>query len=167
MQQFLEDHSARLYRFALRLTGDAHTAEDLTQESLLRAWRRRDQLRNDGAARVWLFRIAVNVWKDEQRRPANRRTSELMDTESKEASPEQKTIAREDLQQALDAMDSLPEQQRMVLFLSVIEGLAHAEIADVLESSPSSVKVSLSKARRTMRMRLQDLCPNEPMAKQQ
>src|SRR3989304_8552329 len=60
----LEEHVPRVYRFALRLTGNRHEAEDLTQETFLRAWRHRRRLRDRSAARVWLFAIAANLWRD-------------------------------------------------------------------------------------------------------
>src|SRR5712692_4928022 len=68
VKNLLEEYVPRVYRFALRLTNDPHAAEDLTQETLLRAWRRRGLLRDPRAARVWLFRITANLWRDQLRR---------------------------------------------------------------------------------------------------
>ena len=68
----LEPHLPHVYRFALRLAGDPHLAEDLTQETYLRAWRGRRQLRSAQSARVWLFRISVNLWRDQLRRGQSR-----------------------------------------------------------------------------------------------
>ena len=55
----LEDWAPRVFRFALRLTGDPHVAEDVTQETFLRAWPGRARLRDERLMRVWLFRIAL------------------------------------------------------------------------------------------------------------
>ena len=68
MRGHLEEHVNRLYHFCLRLARDHHVAEDLTQESLLRAWRRRSGLRDPNATKVWLFKIATNLWRDRLRR---------------------------------------------------------------------------------------------------
>ena len=68
MSDRLEAWVPRVYRFALRLCNDPDAAADLTQETFLRAWRRRDRLRDERAARVWLFRIAANLWRDQLRR---------------------------------------------------------------------------------------------------
>src|SRR5262245_27283653 len=64
----LVDWAPRVFRFALRLTGDPHAAEDLTQETFLRAWPARGRLRDDRLMRVWLFRITANIWRDRLRR---------------------------------------------------------------------------------------------------
>src|SRR5205823_15077281 len=64
----LEAWVPRVYRFALRLSNDPDAADDLTQETFLRAWRQRDRLRDQRAARVWLFRITANLWRDHLRR---------------------------------------------------------------------------------------------------
>ena len=68
MSERLEEHLPGVYRFALRLTGNPHAAEDLTQEAFLRAWRQARQLRVPQAARAWLLRITMNVWRDQLRR---------------------------------------------------------------------------------------------------
>src|SRR5437762_12136646 len=64
----LADHVPHVYRLALRLTQDVHRAEDLTQETFLRAWRQCRQLKEIKAVRSWLFRIAVNLMNDQFRR---------------------------------------------------------------------------------------------------
>ena len=64
----LEEHVEAVYRYALRLTGRPDLAEDLTQETLLRGWRNRNKLREPRAARLWLLRIATNVWTDHLRK---------------------------------------------------------------------------------------------------
>ena len=65
-------HAAELYRFALRAVGDAATAQDIVQETFLRAWRSRTTLRERSTARPWLYRIATNACLDTiaRRRPA-------------------------------------------------------------------------------------------------
>src|SRR5690348_5337242 len=68
VSDILEEWVPRVYRFALRLSNDLHTAEDLAQETFLRAWRHRERLRDKRAARVWLFRITANIWRDQLRR---------------------------------------------------------------------------------------------------
>src|SRR5712692_6946834 len=68
VKNLLEEYVPRVYRFALRLTNNPHAAEDLTQETMLRAWRGRWLLRNPQTFRVWLFRITANLWRDQLRR---------------------------------------------------------------------------------------------------
>lgn len=163
MRGLLEEHVPRVYRFALRLTGDPHQAEDLTQETFLRAWRGRKRLRDPDALRLWLFKIAVNLWRDRVRRA--RRAPQPADSPidgqaSPSASPVQQALQREEVARALTALDSLPPRQREVLYLNAREALSIAQIADVLGVSHEAVKSSLSLARKRMRRQLGDLCPN-------
>jgi RNA polymerase sigma-70 factor (ECF subfamily) len=159
----LEEWLPRVYRFALRLSNDPHAAEDLTQETFLRAWRQRGRLRDERATRVWLFRIVVNLWRDQLRRgrlPLTR-AGPLEGTEPSPArSPEQVVAEQEDLRRALDALADLPPRQREVLYLSACEGLTTAEVADVLGISAEAVKSNLSLARKKMRQQLCDLFPD-------
>ncbi|MBC8875092.1 MAG: RNA polymerase sigma factor [Planctomycetes bacterium] len=163
MRTLLEEHVPRVWRFALRLTGDRDQAEDLTQETLLRAWRHRRRLRDPNKTRVWLFKIATNLWRDQARRArrhSEETTSSADELPSSNMPPEQHVIDREDVQRTLDAMDGLPPRQREVLYLHACEGLCLAEIADVLDISSDAVKASLSLARKRMRRQLDDLCPD-------
>jgi len=157
----LEQHVPHVYRFALRLTGDWHQAEEITQETFLRACRHHRRLREPKAARVWLLRIAVNLWRDQVRREKRRpeQVSSSMDEQySPGTPPEREVTDKEDVQRALEAMDLLPSRQREVLYLHACQQLSLAEIAEVLEISPEAVKASLSLARKKMRQRLSDVC---------
>jgi RNA polymerase sigma-70 factor (ECF subfamily) len=159
----LDEWVPRVYRFALRLCGDAHAAEDVAQEALVRAWRRRGRLRNERAARVWVFRIALNVWRDRLRRGALPvgRAGPLEGTETIVGpSAERLAEMREDLARALAALDGLPPRQREVLYLSAVEGLSASEVADVLGISSVAAKANLSLARQKMREQLPDVFPS-------
>ncbi len=160
MRHSLETFVPHVYRFALRLTGDAHEAEDLAQEVMLRAWRRIRQLRDPRAARVWLLRITANRWKDElrrRRRDPSPRPLEEHQAEDVTASPSLHVVHKEQLQKALRALDALPERQREVLYLHVCEGLALEEIATVLDIGYGAAKASLSVGRKRLRSQLGDL----------
>jgi len=160
VRTLLTQYAARVYHFALRLTKDRHQAEDLTQETLLRAWRHRRRLRDPSAARVWLFQIAANLWRDRLRREKRRPKpvdAPMDDYRSPAALPERELIDREDLQRALAAMDSLPARQREVLYLHTCEELSLEEIARILQITPDAVKASLSLARKRIRRQLKDV----------
>src|SRR5262245_45356360 len=159
----LEDWAPRVYRFALRLTADAHAAEDLTQETFLRAWPARGRLRDERALRVWLFRIAANLWRDRLRRDRSpiAQAAPLADGElGRQPSPERLAAARDELRRTLEALNALPPRQREVLYLSACEELSSAEIAEVLAMSRGAVKANLSLARKTMREVLGDASPS-------
>ncbi len=153
MRQLLEQFVPGVYRFSLRLTrGDTHAAEELTQETMLRAWRHRRRLADGRAARPWLFKITINVWRDELRRFKTRREGHLkLAAHGAAVPPEEIALQREQLAGALQALDGLPSRQRQVLYLSACEELTIAQIGGVLGVSPGAVKASLSLARQRIR----------------
>jgi RNA polymerase sigma-70 factor, ECF subfamily len=153
----LEEHLGTVYRYALRLTGKTDSAEDLAQESLLRAWRSRAKLRDERVARVWLLRIATNLWTDELRRGECR--PRILESEPPCTRPTPGIVAneKENVMRALAAMDQLPQRQRQVLYLISCEGLSQNEVSEVLGIGLPAVKASLSLARKEMRLRLKDV----------
>ncbi len=157
VSKLLENWAPRVYRFALRLCDDPHAAEDLTQETLLRAWRHRARLREARAGRVWLFRITANLWRDRLRRGRCRvdQAGPLADDQpSRSPAPEQVASEREELRRVLEALGELPPRQREVLYLSACEDLSTVEISEVLGIRADAVKASLWLARKNLRERL-------------
>jgi RNA polymerase sigma-70 factor (ECF subfamily) len=136
-------HTRGLLRFARRLTGDFHTAEDVVQESLLKAWRSFDQFQPETNARAWLFRIVVNCWYGWARK------TKLL------VMPSPKTM--ESAHEALEisqALDQLPAEQRAVIVLAVVEGFTCRETAEILGIPIGTVMSRLSRARQAMREKL-------------
>jgi RNA polymerase sigma-70 factor (ECF subfamily) len=131
-----------LLRFARRLTGDMPSAEDLAQETLLKAWRGFHQFRDGTNARAWIYRILVNTFHEQGRKiPAAPLTSAA-------SSP---AIDRLEMAQALDA---LPEEHRTVLLLAVVEGFTCREVAEILSVPLGTVMSRLSRARQSLREKL-------------
>lgn len=150
----------RVYRFALRLTGSRQDAEDLTQETFLHAWRRRRDLRDPDAARVWLFTIARNLWTDWLRRKRRRPASIeplVDDHQSAAVAADRELIVREDLRRVMEAMDALPARQREVMHLRACEELSLSEIAAVLGISIEAVKASLCEGRKRLRRQFREI----------
>ncbi len=163
MEESPENHLEGLYRFALRLTGDRNSADDLTQEAFLRAWRHRKRLRAPRAMRIWLFRIARNLWMDQLRRARVRGREERLSPESA-GPPDGRRVegnpgAEEEVRLVIRAMDTLPPRQRQVLYLSAFEGLSGGEIAGVLEIGEGAVRTSLCLARKALREKLDRVHP--------
>jgi RNA polymerase sigma-70 factor, ECF subfamily len=153
----LEEHLGTVYRYALRLTGKNELAEDLAQETMLRAWRSHTKLRDSSVARVWLLRIATNLWTDELRK--GRFRPRALDSEPRctKPTPGVAAHAKENVTLAMAAMDELPQRQRQVLYLITCEGLSQNEASEVLGIEVAAVKASLSLARKEMRRQLSDL----------
>ncbi len=156
---FLDGLADPLYRFLLRMTRDRDLAADLTQEALLRAWRKRRSLKNEEARRAWLFRIATNLYGDHCRRTRRIELSELGQQVDRTLLPEQAAVDRELHDQVAAALDELPDRQREVMHLRVIEQLSPAEIADILGIDAGAVRSSLAAARKRLRVQLRHLWP--------
>jgi RNA polymerase sigma-70 factor (ECF subfamily) len=153
----IEEHLGTVYRYALRLAGRPDIAEDLTQETMLRGWRNRRKLRDPRVARVWLLRIATNLWTDHLRRTKFRPRTLDSEPPCPRPSPVIASDDRENIRLALAAMDELPPRQRQVLYLITCEEMTNSEVATVLNITEASVKANLSLARQEMRRRLKSL----------
>jgi RNA polymerase sigma-70 factor, ECF subfamily len=155
------------YRHALevhcyRMLGSAHDAEDLAQETLLRAWRALDRFEPRAQFQTWLYRIATNACLDElarrPRRPAP--VDPFPDQPSDEpASPTYDPVARYAIREGMElallrAIQELPGRQRAVLILRDVLGWTASEVAELLESTVASVNSALQRARGTIEQHL-------------
>ena len=157
-------HLDTLYRAALRFTNDPSRAEDLVQDTMLRAFRAWKSYRPGSNARAWLLTILRNTFINDYRRA--RREPVAMDLDvaeslalpesARDMDPEGEFFARIVDQKVLDAVDSLPPDFREVLVLSDMEGLAYADIAAMLEIPVGTVKSRLFRARRQLQRVLYD-----------
>lgn len=141
----------RIYALCLRLSADAATADELTQDVFVRAWEKLRSFRGESAFPTWLHRLAVNVVLTEQRSSGRRERrvfghSELenLDAPSRGASPGM----RMDLEQAIAA---LPAGARAVFVLHDVEGYQHDEIALMSGLAEGTSKAQLFRARRLLR----------------
>jgi RNA polymerase sigma-70 factor (ECF subfamily) len=152
----LPDHLLRVYRFAFHLCGDQHLAEDLAQETMLRAVRSGNGLRDHRAIRVWLLRIVENLWIDWCRTQGRRQCEMIPESEIVQEMPGPLELVSQAEQVGLTiaAMRTLPERQRSVLHLIACEELTVSETAEVLQITPEAVRSSLSLARCRMRLML-------------
>lgn len=156
MHDGLAEHVPHVYRWALRLTRDRHRAEDLAQETFLRAYQRSDQLKNTQAVRVWLLRIAFNLMRDDFRSSKSRPVMIPLSNEPRgtEMTPDLAAESKEEVTLALELLDSLPPQQRSVLYLSSVEELTLDQICEILKINKNTAKANLSIARKRMREEL-------------
>jgi RNA polymerase sigma-70 factor (ECF subfamily) len=161
-EQVVEEHSARVYRLAYRLSGNPHDAEDLTQETFIRVFRSLAQF-TPGTFEGWLHRITTNLFLDMVRRRQKIRFDALPeDTErlpGRAASPEQvyeDTTLDPQIQAALDA---LPPDFRVAVVLCDIEGLTYEEIAATLGIKLGTVRSRIHRGRVQLREALAHLDP--------
>jgi RNA polymerase sigma-70 factor (ECF subfamily) len=163
--EIVQEHSARVYRLAYRLTGNVHDAEDLTHDVFLRVFRSLHSY-TPGTFEGWLHRITTNVFLDKMRRKQRIRFDALSDEAaarlpSRSASPEQvydRTHFDDDVQRALDA---LPPSFRAAVVLADIEGLTYEEIADVLDIKLGTVRSRIHRGRALLRTALAHRAPKQ------
>ncbi len=160
-----------LYRTALRMTRSEAEAEDLVQETYIRAFRFRHQFTPGTNLKAWLFRILTNTFINQYRRKAARpQTTELDDVEesilyrhmrdvspgSASPNPEAELIDNTLSSEVKDALEALPEKFRTTLLLDV-EGFSYKEIAEVLDIPIGTVMSRLHRGRKFLQKRLYDL----------
>lgn len=148
----------RLLASLTLVTGDPHAAADATAEAMARALERWRRVRTMDAPEAWTYRVAVNVWKRQQRRSALGRS--LL----RRTVPRSEQTSTASLPVELrEIVDSLPHRQREVLVLRLVLGLSQAEAAALTGIAEGTVASTLSDAKRSMRTALQDdPAPNDP-----
>nr|WP_157551628.1 RNA polymerase sigma factor SigE [Kineosphaera limosa] len=162
-EEVVEQHSARVYRLAYRLTGNVHDAEDLTHDVFIRVFRSLDSYR-PGTFEGWLHRITTNLFLDRMRRRQRIRFDALSDDAaarlpSRTVSPAQHyedTHFDDDVQRALDA---LAPDFRAAVVLCDIEGLTYEEIAEVLDIKLGTVRSRIHRGRAQLREALAHRAP--------
>ena len=166
-----------LYRTGLRMTRSEADAEDLVQETYIRAFRHRDQFTPGTNLKAWLFRILTNTFINSYRKRASQpQTTELGGVEettlyhrmaqgpaSSAGQPEHEVIDSMVDSEIKEALDELPERFRSVVVLDV-EGFSYKEIAEMLDIPIGTVMSRLHRARRSLQRRLYDLARDRGIA---
>ncbi|MDQ3944067.1 MAG: sigma-70 family RNA polymerase sigma factor [Actinomycetota bacterium] len=158
-----------LYSAALRMTRNPADAEDLVQETYLRAYRAFDSFQEGTNLKAWLYRILTNTFINQYR--AAKRRPEQSDIEDVEdlylyrrlggleaamagRSPETEVLEGIPDTEVKEALESLPEQFRMAVLLADVEGFAYKEIADILDIPIGTVMSRLHRGRKQLQKRL-------------
>ncbi len=155
-----------LYRTALRMTGNPADAEDLVQETYLRAFRSINQFKPGTNLRAWLFKIQTNSFINDYRKRVRRPRSQSLDDVEEyylynhlvesgvQPSPsvtEDEILAQIDDADVFRALDGLSDNYRQVVLLADVEGFAYREIADILEIPVGTVMSRLHRARKRLK----------------
>ncbi len=148
--QLVERYWDRLYRWLYRLTRDQHTAEDLVQESFLKAFAGLKKFQAGTNFRAWLFCIAHNNYANQCRASAHRRQPLPEDVPDSQYGPLEEAISAELLQDLGRAIQRLPTEFRAALLLRVEEGLSFRQIAEVLDLTEETARWRVFKARQKL-----------------
>jgi len=156
-RQYIIPLRDKLYRFALRITGSSHEAEDVVQEVMENIWKapgnQSEQVRNWEA---WSMTLTKNKSLDRNRR---RKTRQILSVENRAETGAVPSLAIQtenmDLREQIRKMiQELPEKHRLVMHLRDIEEMTYEEISVVLSMTADQVKTNLHRARKTIRTRL-------------
>jgi RNA polymerase sigma-70 factor, ECF subfamily len=159
MKALYDEHAGVLWRFALKLTGDPSHAEDVVQETLLRAWQHPEVVGDtERSARAWLFTVARNMIIDDRRSARHRHVVGSIDDDGvpEQSTPDEVNAALDRLLIA-DAMTQLSAEHRAVIERSYYRGWTTAQIATDLGIAEGTVKSRLHYAVRALRLTLQEL----------
>jgi RNA polymerase sigma-70 factor, ECF subfamily len=147
-ESLVQDYQPAVYRFLYRLClGNGHDAEDLCQETFLRAFRAFAALPHDAHHRAWLYRIAYNLFLNGRRRPTSAELSEEV------PAPTRDDDGRELVASIGEFVRTLPAKQRAALILRHVEGRDYCEIAGVLACSEDSARANVFQAVKKVRAR--------------
>jgi RNA polymerase sigma factor (sigma-70 family) len=143
--RMVKSHQRMLYQHIRRMVLDHADADDVLQNTFLKAWKNLDRFRGDAALRTWLYRIATNealTWLNQRKRRAYSAVEDLQDdhrhSQAAGTDPEGTDIQRH-LQAAIA---SLPQKQRAVFNLRYFEELKYEEMAEILDTSVGGLKAN-------------------------
>lgn len=171
--EVIRDHRSRIYRYLLSMARDPDVAEDLTQETFLRALRGLGALRDRAALAPWLYRLATNVFLDRVRAEGRRRLVYLDGPGGQGAGPIEEIAdpaARADRRAEQAEMsecvrgflDELPDDYRAVILLHDAHGLSSREISEILGVPVATAKIRIHRGRARLRTALEKGCEFEP-----
>lgn len=162
-EQLVEAYGKKVYNLALRMTGNHDDAADLAQEAFIRVFKSISGFKEQSSFSTWIYRITTNVCLDEIRKRKNKKVISLdedirMDdgemkrqVVSEDPLPDE-LAEREELRSIVNAaINSLPEDQRIVITLRDLQGLTYEEIARILDCPGGTVKSRINRARQALR----------------
>lgn len=167
-EELVRKHAASAFNVAYRITGNRTDAEDLTQETFLRAFRFFGNYNRAYPFESWLYKIMSNLWIDAlRRRPKQGQPVSLdqtfgddeqtIDVRDDGPTPEQQIVESTLDSRVQKALDTLPKAFRTAVVLADIEGLSYEEIADIMKCSIGTVRSRIHRGRRSMRQKLGNL----------
>jgi RNA polymerase sigma-70 factor (ECF subfamily) len=152
-----------MYNTALRIVKDSHWAEDVMQESFLKAFTKLDSYKGEVAFGAWLKKIVVNHSLDNYKK-LNREALEPLDNmlykvsdDSDDKQEQAIDFQQLQLQQVTQAIQSLKENYRLVLTLLFIEGYDQEEISEIMQITPGNCRTTISRAKESLLKKLSEL----------
>lgn len=179
-EQLTMPHADALLRTAVRMTRNPSDAEDLVQETYLKAYRFFDRFERGTNIRAWLFKIMTNLfinsYRDRAKRPEETSFDEMedfslyskmaADTQKDGTNPEKELFDKLYGDEVQRALDRLPEEFKMVVMLNFVEGFSYQEIAEILGIELGTVKSRLHRGRKLLQKSLWEFAKKSGFAKE-
>ena len=161
-EQLVVRHQDLVFSLAYKLTGNREMANDVAQESFIRAWKAIGKFRGDSTFGTWIYRITVNTAWTLRKKAKKHYSLNIEDTQEPVVVDEKKdpelVAINSDLSLVLrKALNQIPLEQRIIVELKNIEGRSHKEIADYLDISVTAAKVRLHRAHQKLRNILEEI----------
>lgn len=165
IDELVRVHQARIRRFVTCSTGDPDLAETITQDTLLRAFKGRENFRGDCSLNTWLTGIAINVTRDHLRSGRYKFWKQLKATAvdvsemasylpSEAVSPERRVLAKEKVKELYAVLESLSYNQRTIFLMKFSEEMSVDEISEILGMAVNTVRTHLHRALKAVRSKL-------------
>lgn len=163
-EHIVKKYEKKVYNLALRYLKNRDDALDLSQEVFIQVYNNLAQFRGDSQFSTWIYRVTYNKCVDMLRKTQKLRRNVVMSTDDenffetrdRRASIEEDYEGRETLVTVMKIIDTLPSEQRDVVFLRYIKDLSYSQIADVLELAEGTVKSRLNRARLKIKEQLKE-----------
>jgi len=145
-------HTSRVLALSYRMLNDRAEAEDVAQEAMLRLWKiAPDWRRGEAQVSTWLYRVASNLCTDRLRKKRGTNLDDIPEPEDDAPSAEEVMLQQKRVATLAEAIEALPDRQRLAVTLRHLEELSNPEIADIMEISVEAVESLTSRGKRTLR----------------
>ncbi len=173
-EELVDRHKSLIYNTCYRLLGDFHLAEEATQDVFLEIYRSAEFFREESRVSTWIYRIAVNrslniIRKNKRLRwirslssPWQERAGEEFSVSSRKEEPDRVFEDKESRSILREAIDTLPEKQRVAFILHKYENLTSKDISDILSISVNAVEARIHRAKNSLQKRLIERLKNIP-----
>lgn len=161
-EQLINQYQKMAYNVAYRIMGNEEDAKDMTQEALIKVYKKLKTFRMDASFSTWLYRIVMNTCKDDLRKKKMKTISidktydtgsgeVQMEIEDDKLGPEDRLIQKETQGFVQEALQEIPEANRIVLVLRDIKGMSYDEISEVLDLPKGTVKSRINRGRQALK----------------
>jgi len=157
LEELVQQHGPAILRLLARYVGDLGRAEELFQETWLRVKSGLKRFRGEAELGTWVYRIALNLARDDRRRQGRQLDWRRAATESIVASPVEQLARSEQLERLQRAVDELPEPQREALVLSKLEGMTYRQMAQLTGAPEGTLRSRVHWAMAALRRQLGEL----------